>query len=261
MSDPVQLATQTLDEAPSFTECQFRHISAGPIPRHVAIIPDGNRRWAVEDQCSETAGHLEGADSLTKIVKAAKELGVETITIYSFSTENWSRPEKEIGLLLKLIAHNLRHQCPAMVKYGVKLEVIGDVGALPSFLQEAIAETQEATRESDGITMVLALNYGGRDELVRATRRIAEDVQAGRLDPKDIKEDLIPEYLDTQPWGDPDLLIRTSGEMRVSNFLLWQISYSELYVTETLWPSFTPQHFFDAIVEYQKRERRLGGEG
>lgn len=254
-----ELKTQFLDESPSYSGEAIERIKQGPIPKHIAIIPDGNRRWSLEGHASSTSGHREGADSVTRIVKAAKELGVEIITIYGFSTENWSRSQEEVEILLRLIAFNLRHQCPSMVHFGVKLEVIGDISAFPPFLQEAIEETLAATAHCTEITLVFALNYGGRDDLARATRKIATEVQSGELAPDDINEHLISQYLDTHAWPDPDLFIRTSGEMRVSNFLLWQISYSEIYVTDVLWPDFSPQHLLDIVVEYQGRERRWGG--
>lgn len=257
MTTNVPLETQFLDEAPSFSEEELQRIRKGHVPAHVAIIPDGNRRWAKGEQNSKTAGHLEGADSVTKIVKAAKEIGVKVITIYGFSTENWSRPKAEVTILLRLIAHNLKHQCESMVRFGVKLEVIGNIDGLPSYLQKAIEDTREATKDCTGITLVFALNYGGRDDIIRAIDKMNTDIKAGTLD--QVSEQALSERLDTRPYGDPDLLIRTSGEMRVSNFLLWQLSYAEIYVTDTLWPAFRPKHFYDAVLEYQKRERRLGG--
>lgn len=259
MTSTEELKTTFLDERPSYSEQQLKQIHPQKVPRHIAIIPDGNRRWSLTGHDSRTSGHLEGADSVTRTVKAAKELGVEVITIYGFSTENWSRPQEEVTILLRLIALNLKHQCESMIRFGVKLEVIGDIDKFPPFLKQAISETRAATAHCNGITLVFALNYGGRDDVARATRALAQQVRDGDLEVDEIDEKLISRHLDTARWSDPDVFIRTSGEMRVSNFLLWQISYSELFVTDVLWPDFTPEHLLDIVMEYQQRDRRWGG--
>ena len=229
------------------------------IPKHIAFIPDGNRRWAKKRMTSTKEGHREGADILMDTVKAALELGVQEVTFYAFSTENWTRPQEEIDALMALYTHYLMSQCEEMVRIGVKLETIGDIAALPPFLLQTINGTKEATKDSTKIRLILAFNYGSRNELCRAFKDILKDLEQGKLTHTDISETTISNYLDTRHFNDPELLIRTSGEMRVSNFLLWQISYTEIHVSPVLWPEFTPQHLLDAIIDYQGRERRWGG--
>ncbi len=229
------------------------------IPRHLAIVMDGNRRWAQQRRLPVMAGHWRGADTLTKIVKEASELGIKVLTVYSFSTENWNRLPEEVEGLMDLFEAKLISQRQSMVEDGVKLDTIGDLGRLPVRLQKTLTETKAATAHGNKIELVLALNYGGRDDIRRATRAIAEDCVSGKLSPSDLSEQLISRYLDTSKWGDPELLIRTSGEMRISNFLVWQIAYSEVYVTNELWPDFNEKSLLDAIVEYQRRQRRFGG--
>jgi undecaprenyl diphosphate synthase len=225
------------------------------ILNHIAIIMDGNRRWAKEQGLSPIMGHWKGAEVLMEIVKAASELGVKTLTVYAFSTENWSRPEDEIDGLMDIIEVYLSRKKDHMVREGVRLETIGDVSKLPKPVTDALNETKKATAQGDKINLVLALNYGGRNEIKRAISKIIDD----KIESSAVTENLISEYLDTHPWGDPELVIRTSGELRVSNFLLWQISYSEIYVSDVLWPDFTPQHLGEAALEFHRRGRRLGG--
>lgn len=229
------------------------------IPNHVAFIPDGNRRWAKERSESNEKGHEVGVNTLLEIVKAAKELGIRALTFYLFSTENWNRSKEEIAALMWLLEAFLRDQCEEMKANGVKLKTIGFLVDLPNEVQLALSETKQATNHCQDIEMILALNYGGRDDLRRAFLRILEDYQSNHLKKEEITESLISSYLDTASWQDPDLLIRTSGEMRISNFLLWQLSYTEIYIADVLWPNFTPQHLLEAIIDFQKRERRLGG--
>jgi len=229
------------------------------IPAHIAIIPDGNRRWAKQQGHPFRLGHEAGATRLIEIVIAAKKLGVKTVTFYLFSTENWSRSAVEISALMWLLKAFCRNHADGMKKEGVRLKTIGVLDALPNDVQQVIAETIEYTKIGNHINMVLGLNYGGRDDIARAVKRIVDKCRDENLPSSDINEALIATHLDTAPWGDPDLLIRSGGEKRVSNFLLWQISYSELYITDALWPDFTPQHLHKAIADYQKRERRLGG--
>jgi undecaprenyl diphosphate synthase len=242
-----------------FHPSELARLNPSRMPKHIAIIPDGNRRWAKKRLSSIQEGHREGADTLMEMVKAAKELGIEGITFYSFSTENWNRPPEEIWALMALFTTYLNEQCEEMVQSGIKLETIGDLSALPSYLIEAIQKTKFATRECNKINLILALNYGSRNEICRAFRAMIEDYDHQSLKKEDINEATISRYLDTHPWGDPDLLIRTSGELRVSNFLLWQISYSEIHVAPVLWPDFTPHHLIEAIVDFQGRQRRWGG--
>lgn len=242
-----------------FHPSQLSRLNSSRMPKHIAIIPDGNRRWARKNFSSVNEGHREGADTLMEIVKAAKELGIEKVTFYSFSTENWNRPPDEVLALMALFACYLSEQCEELLQNSVKLETIGDLSAFPSFLCDVIKETKFVTRDCEKITLILALNYGSRDEICRAFRAMLSDYDQKKLCKDQINEQTISQYLDTNQWGDPDLLIRTSGELRVSNFLLWQISYSEIHVAPVLWPDFTPQHLIEAIVDFQSRQRRWGG--
>jgi undecaprenyl diphosphate synthase len=242
-----------------FHPSQLARLDRSRIPHHIAIIPDGNRRWARKRLSSIQEGHREGADTLMEIVKAAKELHIRGLTFYSFSTENWNRSAEEVTALMALMAGYLTEQCEEMVQSGIKLETIGELSALPLFLREVVQETKLATQECDQISLILALNYGSRDELCRAFRAMLEDYDRQALRKEEVNESMISRYLDTHAWGDPDLLIRTSGELRVSNFLLWQISYAEIHVAPVLWPDFTPQHLIEAIVDFQGRQRRWGG--
>lgn len=242
-----------------FHPSQLARLDRSRIPKHIAIIPDGNRRWAKKRLSSVQDGHREGADTLMEIVKAAKELGIEGITFYSFSTENWNRPPEEVLALMALFSNYLTEQCDEMIQSGIKLETIGDLSALPIFLQQVIQETKLATQDCNKVTLILALNYGSRNEICRAFRAMLDDYNHQSLSKEEINEETISRYLDTHKWGDPELLIRTSGELRVSNFLLWQISYSEIHVAPVLWPDFTPQHLIEAVVDFQGRQRRWGG--
>lgn len=247
------------DKETRFHPTQLARLDRSRIPKHIAIIPDGNRRWAKKRFSSVDAGHREGADTLMETVKAAKEIGIEAITFYSFSTENWNRPPEEVMALMALFANYLTEQIEEMVQCGIKLETIGDLSTLPYFLCEAIQETKLATHECDKIELILALNYGSRNEICRAFQAMLKDYELQSLCREEINEKTISRYLDTHKWRDPDLLIRTSGELRVSNFLLWQISYAEIHVAPVLWPDFTPQHLVEAIVDFQGRQRRWGG--
>jgi undecaprenyl diphosphate synthase len=229
------------------------------IPRHVAIIPDGNRRWAKQQKKCFDLGHQAGADNIIEIVKAAKALGVKAVTFYLFSTENWTRSKIEVNALMWLLQKFLRDNVREMQEEGVRLRTIGDIHSLPKDALSSVQETMQATADCGEIDMVLALNYGARDEIRRAVRLIVHDYSMGKVQKEDVTEKLISSYLDTTPWGDPELLIRTSGEMRISNFLLWQLSYTEIYVSKLLWPDFKARDLLDAIIDFQKRERRLGG--
>jgi undecaprenyl diphosphate synthase len=241
-----------------FHSTQLARLDLTQIPRHVAIIPDGNRRWAKKRCSSAQEGHREGADILMDIVKAAKELHIKAITFYVFSTENWDRPKEEVNALMALFASYLQQQCEEMILNGIKLETIGESNRLPGFLNHIIEESKKATLHCDKIRLILALNYGARNEICRAVRSIIDEYDRHSIKKEDINEDLISKHLDTANWGDPDLLIRTSGEFRISNFLLWQLSYTEIHVAPVLWPDFTSQHLLEAIIDYQRRERRWG---
>lgn len=231
------------------------------IPKHIAFIPDGNRRWAERNNKynqNSSFGHRPGADILIDTVKAAKELGVKVVTFYTFSTENWVRKKEEVDALMWLFHSYLISNREMMLEEGIRLGIIGDLSKIPNPARDTILETKEITKKCNDIDMVLAINYGGRDEIARAVRKIAEDVQSNALHPSQIDESLISKTLDTHPYGDPDLLVRTSGEMRLSNFLIWQLSYAELYVVDVLWPDFSAGHLLDAVTGFQKRERRHG---
>lgn len=238
---------------------QIACLDQSRIPRHVAFIPDGNRRWAKKQMEMAKKGHQAGANVLIEIVKAGKELGVKAMTFYLFSTENWNRPPEEVAALMWLLEEFLRGNCEEMKQQGVRLKTIGDLKALPKEVLLAIEETEQSTSHCNQIDMIFALNYGGRDDMRRAIRKILDDYSDKKLQKDQITEGLISQYLDTAPWGDPDLLIRTSGEMRISNFLLWQVSYSEIHVTDVLWPDFTHEDLLRAFIDFQQRERRLGG--
>ncbi len=228
------------------------------IPKHVAVIMDGNGRWAKERGKERVFGHISGVDSVRETLKAATKIGVKYLTLYTFSTENWNRPKEEVDALMDLLVNTIAGEVDDLNKNGVRLKVIGDMDALPSSCVDALNNALEATADNDTITLVLALSYSSRWEITRAIRSIAEDVNRGKITADIINEQLISSYLDTREIPDPDLLIRTSGEQRISNFLLWQIAYSELYFTETLWPDFKEENFYKAVLEYQHRERRFG---
>jgi undecaprenyl diphosphate synthase len=229
------------------------------LPKHVAVIMDGNGRWAKQHGLPRVEGHRRGADSAREIIRTAGELGIKYLTLYAFSAENWNRPKDEVDALMKYLIHYLKTETPELNKNNVRLEVIGQIYRLPENVQEHLKKSIATLSKNNGLTLVMALSYGSRIEIVDAVRRIGEEVKRGKLDPADINEKVISDHLWTRNIPDPDLLIRTSGEMRVSNFLLWQISYAELVITPTLWPDFRKPQFFAALEEYARRNRRFGG--
>jgi undecaprenyl diphosphate synthase len=229
------------------------------LPRHVAVIMDGNGRWAKARHLPRVEGHRRGADSAREIIRTAGEIGVKYLTLYAFSAENWNRPKDEVDALMKYLIHYLKSETSELNKNNVRLEVIGQIWRLPDNVQEQLRKTIATLSRNNGLTLVMALSYSSRLEIVDAVRQVAEKVKSGKLEPADITEKIISDHLWTRSVPDPDLLIRTSGEMRVSNFLLWQISYAELVVTPTLWPDFRKPQFFAALEEYAKRHRRFGG--
>jgi undecaprenyl diphosphate synthase len=229
------------------------------LPRHVAIIMDGNGRWAKQRQLPRIEGHRAGADSARAIIRTAGELGIKYLTLYAFSVENWNRPKDEVDALMKYLVHYLKTETSELNKNNVRLEIIGQVYRLPEGVQEQLKKTVSTLSKNNGLTLIMALSYGGRTEIVEAVRGIASKVKAGELDPADITEQVFAQHLYTRNLPDPDLLIRTSGEMRVSNFLLWQISYTEFLVTPTMWPDFRKAQFYAALEEYHLRHRRFGG--
>jgi undecaprenyl diphosphate synthase len=224
----------------------------------VAIIMDGNGRWAQQRRLPRIEGHRAGAESVRAIVRASGELGIEYLTLYAFSIENWSRPRAEVTALMHLLEFYLKQEIPELDKNNVRLAAIGRLHELPGSAQKQLQKSIEALSKNTGLTLVLALSYGGRAELVDAMRSIAREIKAGRLDVADIDEKVISQHLYTRGIPDPDLLIRTSGEMRVSNFLLWQISYAEMYVTDTLWPDFRKPELLKAVEDFSRRHRRFG---
>ena len=228
-------------------------------PRHIAIIMDGNGRWAKERGLPRSAGHRAGAESVRACVEACKELGVEVLTLYAFSSENWQRPKAEVEALMKLLEKFLRDKKNEMMEWNVRLQAIGRITDLPERCQDALHEAIEATSKNTSLTLVLALSYGGREEIIDGVKSVVSQVQQGLLDPAMITPEMFSGHLYTRCYPDPDLLIRTSGEMRVSNFLLWQISYAEMVVVKKNWPDFRGPDLRAAIAEYQNRHRRFGG--
>ena len=228
------------------------------IPNHIAIIMDGNRRWARERKIDYRLGHKEGAKTLEKIVRYSKKVGIKYITVYAFSTENWKRSEEEVGALMLLLKTYLDDYSKRADSENIKVKVLGDISALSEGLQKSIKKCEEITKDNDGILFCIGINYGGRDEIVHAVKNIAEDVKNNKLDVDDISEKLIDDYLYTAGIPDPDLVIRTSGELRISNFLPWQIVYSEFLFLDKYWPDFSEEDIDLAIEEYQRRNRKFG---
>ena len=245
-------------ESSADAEALKARIDHSRMPRHVAIIMDGNGRWAQQRRLTRVAGHREGIKSVRDIVEASAEIGLEVLTLYAFSTQNWSRPKREVNTLMNLLIRYLRREIPEMMENDIRLMAIGDIQGLPSNVQEMLAFAMEKTGGNRGLTLNLALNYGGQTEICHAARQIARKVREGLIRPEEIDEDLFSRHLYTAGLPEPDLLIRTSGEMRVSNFLLWQLAYAEFWITQTLWPDFRRAEFLQALIDYQKRERRFG---
>lgn len=233
-------------------------LDGGRLPRHVAIIMDGNGRWARRRGLPRIEGHRRGKESVRAVVETARRLGIPYLSLYAFSSENWSRPSDEVQGLMRLLERYLNTELRKMMRHQIRLLAIGNLRRLPRSVQAALRRTVEATQQNNGMTVTLAVSYGGREEITTAIRAIAREVRRGELDPEDITEEEVSRRLSTATIPDPDLLIRTSGELRVSNFLLWQIAYAELLVTPTLWPDFGEAEFLQALAEYQARERRFG---
>ncbi len=229
------------------------------IPRHIAIIMDGNGRWAKERDLPRRDGHRAGAESVEIALETCGDIGVDYLTLYAFSSENWKRPEAEVKALMGLLAHFLKEKTPSLIKNNIRLQVIGQIDKLPKSNQKALQKSIEATAGNDGLTLVVALSYGSREEILEATRSLMEKAKNGEMDPAELNEESFAAHLNTADFPDPDLLIRTSGEYRISNFLLWQISYAEIFITKTFWPDFRRENLLDAVGEYQQRQRRFGG--
>ena len=240
------------------TKLSLKKSEARPVPNHVAIIMDGNRRWASKKGFPAHMGHWKGVESIDAVVEVAKEIGIKTLTLFAFSTENWNRSEQELRSLLELFSFFLKIIKKTLIKQAIKFSTIGDLAPFSPSLKKLILDVTESTAQGHSMELVIALNYGSRNEILRGVKRIIDDIDSKKISKQEVTEKLISEYLDTCHWQDPDLLIRTSGEKRLSNFLLWQLSYAEIYVTETLWPDFGKQEFSMAIQEYQNRERRFG---
>lgn len=234
------------------------HLDMNRIPRHVAIIMDGNGRWAKAHGMERSDGHVEGVNTVRRITEIASELGIGHLTLYAFSTENWNRPQQEVDALMNLIVIAIERETPDLIKNNVRLTMIGDLGRLPLFARERLQKCIDDTSHCAGLNLCLALSYSSRWEISDACRRIAREVCEGTLAIEDIDETTVSRHLRTADMPDPDLLIRTGGDNRVSNFLLWQIAYTELFVTDCYWPDFTKQNFIDSIVSFQSRERRFG---
>lgn len=230
----------------------------GKFPGHIAIIMDGNGRWAKRRGLPRIAGHREGVKSVRAVVEACGELGVDVLTLYTFSTENWFRPIEEVSALMRLLLKTIQKEIDDLVKNNVQLITIGDIDNLPKSSRKAMIEGIEATKNNTGLKLNLAMNYGGREEIVFAIRKIVSMAQEGKLKHEDIDKELFNKYLYTSDLPDPDLLIRTSGEFRISNFLLWQLAYTEIYITDVLWPNFRREQLYAAVLDFQKRERRFG---
>ena len=231
------------------------------VPRHVAIIMDGNGRWARARGLPRIAGHKQGAEAVRSTVRACSDLGISYLTIYAFSSENWKRPATEVDDLMGLLRLYIRRELVSLRGEGVRIQFIGDRSRLDIEINRLISESEENTKDNRGLIFTVALNYGGRQEILEAARVFAQNVRDGKLNPEDMNEQLFESYLQSNDMPDPDLLIRTSGEQRLSNFLLWQSAYTELLFTSTLWPDFKREHLEQAVYEYQRRERRYGGSG
>lgn len=232
---------------------------SGKIPAHIAIIMDGNGRWAQTKGNVRIFGHKAGVDSVRDITESCAQLGVKHLTLYAFSTENWNRPSVEVNGLMKILVKSLKNEAKRLHENNIKFVTIGQIERLPEKCQKQISEVTELTKNNDRLQLCLALSYSGRWDITEAVKKLSEQVKAGHLNPEEINDELIGSHLSTAEVPDPDLIIRTSGEYRISNFLLWQLAYSELYVTETFWPDFRREELYEAIKSYQKRDRRYGG--
>lgn len=229
------------------------------VPQHVAIILDGNGRWAKAKGMPRNYGHAQGSKNVERICEEAWRMGIKYLTVYAFSTENWNRPKSEVDALMTLLRNYMKTCLKTAKKNDMKIRVIGDIAPLDDDIKKRILELEEASKDNGGLNFTIALNYGSRDEIVRAVRKVAQDCVDGKVDPEDIDEKLYSSYLDTWDIPDPDLLIRTSGEQRLSNYLLWQLAYSEFYFTDVPWPDFTKEELIRAIEQYNNRDRRFGG--
>lgn len=233
-------------------------IDKSRLPKHVAVIMDGNGRWAKQRNLDRSMGHVEGVNTVRRITEAASEIGVKYLTLYTFSTENWNRPQAEVDALMNLIVVAIERETPDLIKNNVRLSMIGDIDRMPEFASTRLKKCMDDTAHCTGLTLILALSYSSRWEVLEACKKIAQDVKDGVLNVDDIDDKVFSDNLTTKDIPDPDLLIRTAGDLRISNYLLWQIAYSELYFSSIMWPDYSKEDFYEAIVEYQARERRFG---
>ena len=254
--DEAKLA-EYFSQAPE--DVSLADIDMARIPGHVSIIMDGNGRWAQARGLDRSCGHVAGVDSLREAVTTSVRLGLDVLSVYAFSTENWKRPQEEVNMLMHLFATTLLHELPLFHQENVRLRFFGDLEALPEETRKVFQQGLDETAANTGMTFVIAVNYGGRDEITRAVRHMMMDCQDGKLVPEDVTEQTVASYLDTAGIPDPDLLIRTSGEIRLSNYLLWQLAYSEIYITDCLWPDFNRDELIKAIEQFNQRDRRFGG--
>jgi len=248
-----------LSEPKVYSEADLSTLDRNRVPQHIAIIPDGNRRWAKQHLLDIAQGYAHGRDTLVEIGVAAKELGVKTLTVYTFSTENWKRPQYEVEMYLRFVEESLKQYEQKFLSLQARFHVIGEVDLMPEPLVKRIRHIQEVTKHCTELDLVLAINYGSRNEIVRASKKLAQLCVEGKMKPEEITEERFLQFLDTSKWPDPDLLIRTSGERRMSNYLLWQTSYTEIYIEEATWPNFGPQQLLKAVLDFQGRNRRHGG--
>lgn len=234
------------------------NIDRNRIPKHVAVIMDGNGRWAKKNGLIRTIGHTNGVKSVREVVEASTELDISVLTLYAFSTENWNRPRIEVNALLELLVKSLNKELPTFQKNNIQLQAIGEIDSLPKYCHKILQDTIQKTSKNNGLKLVLALSYSSKLEILNSVKKIAHQVAEKKIKPEEITEDIITKELYTANYPDPDLLIRTSGECRISNFLLWQIAYAELYFSPKLWPDFKKEDFYEAVIDYQNRERRFG---
>jgi undecaprenyl diphosphate synthase len=228
------------------------------LPKHIAVIMDGNGRWAKKKGAMRVFGHKNAIKAVREVTEACAELGIAHLTLYAFSTENWNRPQSEVEALMQLLVTTIRKETDTLTKNNIRLSTIGNIGQLPQTCQEELAEAIALTSQNTGLNLILALSYSGRWDICQAVKRIAQDIEAKKLSSQQIDNELIEQYLSSKGIPEPELLIRTSGEFRISNFYLWQVAYTEIYITPILWPDFRKEHLYEAIADYQKRERRFG---
>ena len=234
------------------------HIDPDNLPQHIAVIMDGNGRWAKKQGAARVFGHKNAIKAVREVTEGCAELGIKYLTLYAFSTENWNRPKLEVDALMTLLVHTIKGEIKTLMDNNVRLNTIGNIDSLPTACQRELAEAMRETSHNTGLTLVLALSYSGRWEILEAVRQLAVEVQKGTLTPDQIDETAFGNHLTTSGMPDPELMIRTSGEMRISNFMLWQLAYSELYMPDVLWPDFRKEHLYEALLSYQQRERRFG---